>query len=414
MKDPHKPEQQEIPSVDFIANFSHELRNSLNSIVLLSKLLMENRPETMNGDQLEYAAAIHNSGNSLLELVNEVLDLSKLATGEMDIELVETDLQAQCRKIEQIYTPVALAKGLFFAYENSLAGDGRMVTDRLHLEQVLRNLLSNALKFTPEGGITLRTYQPTPQELDIVGMQGTPTVALQVRDTGIGIPGDKLEVIFERFRQADPRTHRQYGGTGLGLSISRELAAILGGTISVQSTPGNGSSFTLYLPIDSRSVFEQREADHSMGHPRTTSGLRPPLPGNTKTETKAVLPESTVLLVDDSELQTTALKEFLEFQIGRCLVASTAKQAYALMEKETISCIILDMFLPDADGYEVLDKIKSKPGFAHLPVIIYTGLNLTSEELDQVKQNAASVVYKNADSFKVLLSEVAAALQSHA
>lgn len=412
MKDLHDMEQSAKPTSDFIANFSHELRNSLNSIVLFSKLLMENRPDTLTTNQLEYASAIHNSGNSLLELVNEVLDLSKLESGNVDIDIKETDIRALCRKVEQIYTPVAKEKGLAFAFEDSLDEDGTMVTDRLHIEQVLRNLISNALKFTHEGGITLKVYKPAVQELDSIGLEEIPAVALQVSDTGIGIPAEKQEIIFERFRQADPKTHRQYGGTGLGLSISRELAAMLGGNISVRSTPGSGSTFTLYLPFDSRSVIHEKASDNTTAPSRAASALRPQ--GTPTAKSRAALSESSVLLVDDSELQTTALKEFLEFQIDRCLVASNARQAYDLLARETISCIILDMFLPDADGYEVLDNIKSNADWAHLPVIIYTGLNLTTEELDQVKQNASTVVYKNADSFKVLLSEVSTVLQGQA
>jgi len=401
----------ESTPLDFIANFTHELRNSLNSIVLFSKLLMENRPENLTEEQLDYARAIENSGNSLLEMVNEVLDLSKLESGQLDIELESTALKTIFDKIKRIYGPIARQKGIIF--ETTLAEPARypIVTDRIRLEQILKNLLSNAFKFTSGGHITLHAYLPKPGDGPEELQGETSHIALQLEDTGIGIPKNQQEHIFERYRQAEPQTHRKYGGTGLGLSISRDLAVMLGGQVTVESEPGRGSVFTLYLPTDSREALSTYGRN---GHIRVKSAsgdVRTKFPEEPSYRISPEKRSSTVLLIDDSELQTAALKEFLEFRVESCLVAPSASRAFELLEGHPIDCVILDMFLPDADGYEVLERIKANGPYEKLPVIIYTGMNLTGEEMDQIKQKAASVVYKNAESFKMLTEAVSRALE---
>jgi signal transduction histidine kinase len=227
---------------EFLANMSHELRTPLNSILLLSRLLSENHGNNLSNDQVEYATVIQNSGNTLLTLINEILDLSKIESGKMDLEYSHVFLKDLVREIKILFEPVAKDKDIVFNIEINTANP-EIETDRLKLEQILRNLISNALKFTKQGSVTV----------NIDGNDNT--ISFAVKDTGIGIASGKLDTIFEAFQQADGSTKRHYGGTGLGLSISRELAKLLGGEIRVKSSEGKGSEFTLTIPVKKDSVY---------------------------------------------------------------------------------------------------------------------------------------------------------------
>ncbi|RYF86042.1 MAG: GAF domain-containing protein, partial [Chitinophagaceae bacterium] len=235
-----KAEELEISTKyksEFLANMSHELRTPLNSILLLSRLLSENHESNLSSDQVEYANVIQNSGKGLLTLIDEILDLSKIEAGKMELDYSDVSLEGLTSEIHSLFAPLAKDKGISFAIETAENLPGILETDKLRLEQILRNLLSNALKFTKRGSVTLKIAKEDK------------ALSFAVIDTGIGIPKDKQKTIFEAFQQADGSTRRQFGGTGLGLSISRELARLLGGEIQLKSEEGKGSEFTLVVPI---------------------------------------------------------------------------------------------------------------------------------------------------------------------
>ena len=248
-----KAEQLALSSTyksEFLANMSHELRTPLNSLLILAKLLSDNPDHNLSDKQIEFADTIHTAGCELLELVSDVLDLSKVEAGRMELSVTDVGLGELRERIERAFTPISNQKRLEFEVAVSDANAPPTIsTDERRLEQILRNLLSNAFKFTDEGKVAL-TIEEAPAGDRYMNERlnhAERVIAFVVKDTGIGIPNDKLRLIFEAFQQADGATSRRYGGTGLGLSISRELAVLLGGEIRVESTPGVGSTFTLYL-----------------------------------------------------------------------------------------------------------------------------------------------------------------------
>ena len=224
---------------EFLANMSHELRTPLNSIILLSKLLTDNLEENLSTDQIEYVSVIHKAGNNLLELINEILDLSKIESGKMDIN-PETIILSEFKKdTEDLFLPLSKDKEIDFSINITTDCPKEIFTDRMRIDQVIKNLLSNAFKFSAKGKVALN-----------VSMQNSNLITFAVADTGIGIPKDKLALVFEAFQQADGSTKRKYGGTGLGLSISREIAHLLGGNIHLESDPGKGSTFSITIPVN--------------------------------------------------------------------------------------------------------------------------------------------------------------------
>ena len=227
----------------FLANVSHELRTPLNSLLILARLLAENPAENLSAKQVEYANVIHSSGSDLLLLINDILDLSRVEAGKLDVHPEPFALGSLAEDLRTVFEPLAAEKRLEFVVASAPDVPAEVVTDRQRLRQVLHNLLSNAVKFTPQGRVELRIRREIPQ---IPGAEAG--LAFSVSDTGIGISDDSLKTIFEAFQQGDGTTSRRYGGTGLGLAISREVAAVLGGRITAQSVPGGGSTFTLYLP----------------------------------------------------------------------------------------------------------------------------------------------------------------------
>src|SRR5205085_3166236 len=235
---------------EFLANMSHELRTPLNSLLILSNLLAANEDENLNDRQIEFANTIHQAGADLLTLINDILDLSKVEAGKMDVHPSHVGVSQVQGYVERSFRPLAADKKLGF--EVSVAEDApkSIETDEQRLQQVLKNLLSNAFKFTEQGGVTLR-IERAPKDMVFASeilSRADGVIAFSVSDSGIGIPEDKMKLIFESFQQADGATSRKYGGTGLGLSISREIARLLGGEIKAQSTVGEGSTFTLFLP----------------------------------------------------------------------------------------------------------------------------------------------------------------------
>ena len=390
----------------FIAKISHEMRTTLNSVILLSEILAENRSQHLSVDEIEYIDLIHGSSNNLLNLLNKILDLSKIQSGKMNIRIEDVFVQDFSNRTARLYVPIAKEKDLEFRLINELSEPLNIKTDLIRLEQVLNNLISNALKFTKHGHVHMRVYLPEETELRMQSLPKNNMVAFEVSDSGIGITPEKLQIIFESYVQAEgDRTQKQYGGTGLGLAISKEIAQILGGKLTLESEYGHGSTFTLYLPMDSsKAVMNKSEVEVVKIVPSTndqkTFNLKPKLKK-----------ESTghVLLVDNSTIHNMALKEFLSSIIKTCTTVESAQEAYEVLEQEGshFDCIILDMYLPDAYGKDVLTEIRQMEAHKEVPVIIYSGKTLSKVEQRELLKDALAIVQKNVNSYKVLMDHIA-------
>jgi signal transduction histidine kinase/HAMP domain-containing protein/CheY-like chemotaxis protein len=346
---------------EFLANMSHELRTPLNSLLILSKLLLENESGNLTDKQLEFARTIRAAGSDLLELINDILDLSKIEAGKMDLLPAALEVSDISAYVRSTFEPVAADKGL--ALDVILEKDVPrvIVTDQQRLQQILRNLLSNAFKFTAQGGVTLRIMRT-----------GDDAITFSVRDTGIGIAEDKLAVIFEAFQQADGTTSRTYGGTGLGLSISRELALALGGELSVASVLGSGSTFTLTLRLSTFSlgVSEAAGNSHSAEPPAVRELQAPPAP--TTPPAPHILHTSTRLVVIDRDGVTTdAIRGLVGRNHGVDLsVYLDPEEALVAAREERPDCLVIGPSVDEQQLFELLDAATQEPVLRHLPVIV--------------------------------------------
>ncbi len=508
---------------EFLANMSHELRTPLNSILLLSKLMTES--DDLDEQYVEYAEVMQSSGQGLLTLIDEILDLSKIESGKMTLEIEEVPLADITYDMRMLFSPLAKEKNLELIIETGESAAETLHTDKLRLEQILKNLLSNAIKFTSEGSITLR----------VLGDSSGHRISFKVIDTGIGIARDKMRLVFEAFQQADGSTQRKYGGTGLGLSISRELARLLGGEITLESTEGEGSEFTLILPTDATKVTPPAEAtkmleadteDTVSEQPERYIASHIPQPieddrDNIKAGDKIILiieddtpfarilldyarskgykgiaavrgdaglemaqlykplailldiqlpvmdgwqvmealkanPETKpipvhimssmkfrqesllrgavdfinkpfaleqmqdifskleqalnkgprkVLIVEENEQHAKALSYFLSANNITTDIASNVTESIDSLKNREIDCVILDMGVPHHNAYETLETIKQSEGLEHLPIIVFTGKNLSQGEETRIKKYADSIVVKTAYSYQRILDE---------
>jgi signal transduction histidine kinase/HAMP domain-containing protein/CheY-like chemotaxis protein len=375
---------------EFLANMSHELRTPLNSLLILSRLLSENADENLTPKQVEHAQTIHSSGSDLLELINDILDLAKIESGTMRIELSDEPFADLRDFAERTFRQVASAKGLEFAVDVEPALPKAIRTDRKLLQQVLRNLLSNAFKFTEEGKVSLRMQAPAAEpggggaDLDSSG----PAVAFVVGDTGIGIPAGKQEIIFEAFQQVDGTTSRKYGGTGLGLSISREITRLLGGRIRVESAPGAGSTFTLYLPLAYHPpAWRARgpEAPAAVPVPPRPAGAQAPPPPEEEApriddDRESLAPDDpVVLIVGEDRVFAETLVGVARDQGLKAVVASSAGRVIALAREIQPLAALVDFDLPNRDGWIVLDRLKHDPATSHIPALVLTGAEADSQ-----------------------------------
>ena len=503
---------------------SHELRTPLNSILLLSKLMADS--DDLDEQYVEYAEVMQSSGQGLLTLIDEILDLSKIESGKMTLEISEVPLEEITTDMKMLFNPVAKQKNLALNIEIEPETSQILNTDKLRLEQVLKNLLSNAIKFTSEGSITLNVSTDEAKE----------KIFFKVIDTGIGIAKDKLKMVFEAFQQADGSTQRKYGGTGLGLSISRELARLLGGQIELKSTEGVGSEFTLIVPVDleeapmeeiepvpekvvypvveapkqperyiadriPQAIPDDREnivegdkviliieddtafAKILMDFSRTKNykviaavrgdvGIEmaqhykplailldiqlpimdgwqvmealksnpetKPIPvhimSSMKMKQESLLRGAVdfinkpfaleqmqevfkklenalnrspkkVLIVEENEQHAKALSYFLSANSINTDIVNNVAQSIDALQNQEIDCVILDMGMPDRNAYETLETIKQNKGLEHLPIIVFTGKNLSQGEESRIKKYADSIVVKTAYSYQRILDE---------
>ncbi len=388
---------------EFLANMSHELRTPLNSLLILAKLLSDNPEGNLTSKQVEYSGTIHSAGADLLGLINDILDLAKIESGTMSVDINQirfTDLQDQ---MERTFRQVAQYKGLNFTVKLDEKLPQTISTDAKRLQQVLKNLLSNAFKFTERGEVCLQVFvagagwSPNYETLN----SATGVVAFEVRDTGIGIAADKQKLIFEAFQQADGTTSRKYGGTGLGLSISREIARILEGEIQLVSHLAQGSTFTLYLPltalgsrewgvgsreeqgtmgleVESR---EEQDTGHSSTNPQTlasSSSSSPTphslLPTPLIDDREELQPGERILLIVEDDINFASILLDLARQQGfKGIVASNGSMALAMAREFNPHAIMLDIRLPVVDGWTVLNHLKHDPNTRHIPVHIISG-----------------------------------------
>jgi PAS domain S-box-containing protein len=354
---------------EFLATMSHELRTPLNSILILADQLAENRQGNLTTKQVEHASIINRSGKDLLALINDILDLSKIEAGRMTLNREKVQISELITTLRQNFLPVAENRQLAFQTTKEESAGDVLVTDATRLFQILKNLLSNAFKFTDHGSVHLRVYQPqrVPE-----GMEGLPqhTLAIAVTDTGCGMPADKLDSIFEAFEQLEQGSKRQFGGSGLGLSISRQLAHLLGGTIEVRSELGLGSTFVLYLPV----------------HPAGGGVKEIPLPSEphvVPAQPKPGTRDDVLIVEDDQQFSRIIMNKAMESGF-KTRIASTGLEALQEMRQHPPAAFILDILLPDMNGWELLRQVRGTPATRHAPVHIISCLdrNELHEQLD--------------------------------
>jgi len=360
---------------DFLANMSHELRTPLNSLLILSKELAENESGHLDGEEVEAAAVIHDSGSNLLRLINDILDLSKIEAGKMDVYHEEVRVEAITREVLRHFRHMAMESRLEFAIEVDERVPDALVTDRSKLQQVLNNLLGNAFKFTREGKVTLRLAMADNALLARIGVAADEQhLALAVHDTGIGIPEERLDSIFEAFEQVDSSTSRHYGGSGLGLAIARRLAQLLGGQLVVDSEPDKGSCFSLVLPLLS-AVAHGIKTEASPGVIRQA-----PTPGPARAATAQLIDwipddrhaitagETVILTIEDDPAFARILVDLIRRKGHRALAAADGESGLELARRFRPTGILLDVMLPGMDGWSVLQHLKHDPVTTAIPV----------------------------------------------
>ena len=368
-------EQASRYKTNFLANMSHELRTPLNSSLILAKLLSENRAGNLNEEQVKYAHTIESAGNDLLALINDVLDLSKIEAGHMEIKAAPLPLEGLLVDLRGTFEPVAAQKGLALKMELAPDVPESVVTDAHRLVQVLKNLLSNALKFTESGSVMLRVSRSTRGRL-----------AFAVSDTGIGIAPEHQRLIFEPFQQADGTTNRKYGGTGLGLSISRELTRLLGGELQLLSEPGRGSTFTVLVPEihNGASIAAPLPVAPMPGEtpgpaaPQAPKALKSEVPDDRETLSGT---SRVILAVEDDVKFARIISDLAHEMHFQCLIATTAEEALALARRHLPSAVVLDVGLPDNSGLFVLERLKGDARTRHIPVHVVSGGDYTQTAL---------------------------------
>ncbi len=389
---------------DFLANMSHELRTPLNSLLILSKLLGDNPTGNLGEEQVKYARTIESSGNDLLMLINDILDLSKIEAGHVEIRPESVSIQRLTGDVRQLFQPVSQARGVALEIVVTEECARSIETDRVRLEQVLKNLLSNAFKFTEQGSVTLT-----------VDVAGDDAIAFTVRDTGIGISPEQQDSIFEAFRQADGTISRRFGGTGLGLSISRELARLLGGRISLESTFGEGSAFTLIVPrlYDATAVAPRTPAEAPRlkppeNIPTHKPATDPALGWSIEDDREALSEDRRLLLVIEDDAVFASVVCDLSRELGfQCIVASTAEDAVRLAGEFRPSAVVLDLGLPDQSGLIVLDRLKHDDATRHIPIHV-----ISASDQSQTALTLGAVGYHVKPVKREELAEVLAGLQA--
>jgi PAS domain S-box-containing protein len=332
---------------EFLANMSHELRTPLNSIIILSRLLSENKDKNLNDKQTEFARVVNKSGSDLLNLINDILDLSKIEAGRIELEIEEHNVGELSKDLETMFIQVAQEKEICFTVNNFTKSSKKIITDNLRLSQILKNLLSNAFKFTKKSGVV---------NLNISSMPDN-RISFTVEDNGIGIPQDKQQLIFDSFKQVDGSISRKYGGTGLGLSISRELALLLGGNITLESEPNHGSKFTVIIPTGFEEIDDTIEEELTI---HQTNGKKH------------------LLIIEDDEIFASILEKHALEEGYRTVVCHRGDTGLMYATQMKPDCILLDMSIPGMDGLSVLKNLQANKELASIPVHIISATKASS------------------------------------
>ncbi|MEI7491354.1 MAG: response regulator [Bacteroidota bacterium] len=376
---------------EFLANMSHELRTPLNSIIVLSQLLSENKRQNLTDKQIEYASTINSSGSDLLDLINEILDLSKIEAGRIELHPETIDLKEILNQMDMFFKPMVEKKGLGFNLNIDGKVPSNIFVDNQRLQQILKNLLSNALKFTEKGTIALEVRRPADMfELSGTSLKLESSLMFTVTDTGIGIPKDKLNIIFEAFQQADGTTSRRFGGTGLGLTISRSFAQVMGGDIRLKSEEGKGSVFILILP----EKYEENRSKVAVQEPVQPPAARVPAEPKHR-QPRALANENpqhdhrdnlqkgdkVLLIIEDDPAFSQILFDLAEEKGYKCLVARDGESGLYLADLHVPSAIVLDIGLPGIDGWEVMERLHQDAKTRHIPVHFISAMDKSREAL---------------------------------
>ncbi|TDD84662.1 HAMP domain-containing protein [Actinomadura rubrisoli] len=376
---------------EFLANMSHELRTPLNSLLILAQLLAQNPARNLTPKQVEYAGIIHSAGSDLLQLINDILDLSKVEAGKMDLAPEPVPLRHLVEYVDATFRPLTTQKSLEFRIGTGPGVPDEVLTDGSRLRQVLRNLLSNAVKFTDSGGVELRIENADPAELPPPARTHGRAVAFRVIDTGIGIAEHQLESIFGAFQQADGTTSRKYGGTGLGLSISREIAYLLGGAIVADSTPGQGTTFTFYLPV-ARPDFRSVPGDAPSAVAPAGTGSAEPAPSASSAQPRRLL------VIEERQgglLSLVAESAVADSRhmgdtggLVQIVTAVGADEAAAALAAEPCHCVVLQLDMPDGAALRFLDAMDGDPALRGFPVLAHNNRRLRPEEERRLQARA--------------------------
>ncbi|MFJ6793629.1 HAMP domain-containing protein [Streptomyces sp. NPDC091268] len=383
---------------EFLANMSHELRTPLNSLLILAQLLSQNPTRNLTPKQVEYAGIIHSAGSDLLQLINDILDLSKVEAGKMDVNPERVSLKRLLDYVEASFRPMTTQKGLELDITTAAGAPVDLVTDNARLQQILRNLLSNAVKFTERGRVRLRIEPARTDELPAELARAGSVVAFRVEDTGIGIPEEQLEAIFAAFQQADGTTSRKYGGTGLGLSITREIARLLGGAVTATSTPGEGSVFTLYLPLSRPDAFD-REVEAPAAVPELAGPEPEARPDRGGEDAQERHPRRLLVIEERSNglLSLVAESAAADLVAGRdaaipseqveVVSAVSAADAAAVLAQTPFHCVVLELS-PDGGALDFLRALAGDKALAALPVLAHDNRRMSAEQRDQIARHA--------------------------
>ncbi|MGK6356733.1 HAMP domain-containing protein [Sphingomonas sp. DT-207] len=371
---------------EFLANMSHELRTPLNSLLILSKLLSDNPQGNLNEKQVEFSRTIHSAGSDLLNLINDILDLSKIESGTVSIEIGEMPMASLKQHMERTFRQLAADKSLDFNVEFDASLPATIRTDEKRLQQIVLNLLSNAFKFTAAGSVTLavRTAESGWSSNHPVLRNADQAIEIAVTDTGIGIPEDKQKLIFEAFQQADGTTSRKYGGTGLGLSISREIARLLGGELKVSSKPGEGSTFTLFVPMQAAAPAPVGQISTTARYDNSGATVPNALPNNFDIgdDRDDLGGDPFVLIVEDDPSFAKILLDLAHEAGLKGVVSAAGAGTLAMVRKLQPNAITLDLGLSDIDGFVLLDLLKHDPQTRHLPIHVISGADKVAKALD--------------------------------
>lgn len=393
---------------NFLANMSHELRTPLNSILILARMLAENKSGTLSEKEMEHARVIYKSGSDLLVLINDILDLSKIEAGKLELNIESVPVAEIVSDMESLFSVLAAEKGIQFDIKIAKEIPEYIQTDKIRLEQVIKNLLSNAFKFTPASGRV--TLEIITAEKDAIfknkNLYKCPSViAIKVTDTGIGIPEDKQKLVFEAFQQADGSTSRKYGGTGLGLAISRELCQMMGGELSLYSVEGSGSTFTVYLPCNHEIADTPADTQTSSEQENSTTREKT---SDADVNDDYEIPDDrhsinssgqTVLIIEDDIPFLKMLMEIAHDCGFQCISALQGERGLQLAKQYKPGCIILDLRLPVMDGWNVLKNLKSDPSVAHIPVYIISAIDKPALA---IKMGASGYITKPADKTEII------------